>query len=76
MWDIARRIGRLMPVIPVLTASLVRADGVYQVTTRYFTAGFVVCQGRVIRCAPILQRRLAYWCTIAVRVGEGGERDP
>jgi hypothetical protein len=43
-------------------------DGLYQVTTRYLCAAFVVEHGRVTRCAPILRKRLAYWQTIAVRV--------
>ena len=44
-------------------------DGLYRVSTRYLCAGFVVEQGRVTRCAPILRRRLDYWRTVAVRVG-------
>jgi len=44
-------------------------DGLYRVTTSYLCAGFVVEGGRVTRCAPILRKRLAYWQTIAVRVG-------
>lgn len=47
-------------------------DGLYQVTTRYLCAGFVVRAGRVVECAPILRKRLDYWKTIAVRTG----RDP
>lgn len=45
-------------------------DGLYQVTTRYLCAGFLVEQGKVTICAPILRARLSYWKTIAVRVGE------
>ncbi len=45
------------------------SDGLYQVTTRYLCAGFVVELGMVTRCAPILRKRLAYWRTVAVRVG-------
>ena len=45
-------------------------DGVYRVTTSYLCAGFVVEQGRVTWCAPILRRRLAYWSTLAVRLGD------
>jgi hypothetical protein len=46
-------------------------DGLYRVTTRYLCAGFVVEGGKVkrSRCAPILRKRLAYWATIAERVG-------
>lgn len=47
-------------------------DGLYQVRTRYLCAGFIVENGVVVDCAPILQRRLSYWMTIAVLV-EGGE---
>lgn len=43
-------------------------DGLYRVTTSYLCAGFVVERGSVVRCAPILRKRLAYWMTVAVRV--------
>lgn len=46
----------------------VRPDGLYQVTTRYLCAGFVVEGGRVTICAPILRRRLDHWMTRARRV--------
>lgn len=46
------------------------SDGLYQVTTRYLCAGYYVQNGRVIFCAPILRKRLAYWMTIAVRIGD------
>lgn len=45
-------------------------DGVYQVTTRYFCAGFVVRGGRVTMCAPILRKRFSYWRTLAVKVAD------
>jgi hypothetical protein len=45
-------------------------DGLYQITTHYLCAGFVIQAGRVIACAPILRRRLEYWITIAIRVGD------
>lgn len=41
-------------------------DGLYQVTTPYLCAGFVVENGQVARCAPILRKRLSYWKTVAV----------
>jgi hypothetical protein len=44
-------------------------DGLYWVTTSYLCAGFVVEGGEVVRCAPILRRRLAYWKTVAVWMG-------
>jgi hypothetical protein len=40
-------------------------DGLYQVTNSYLCAGFVVEQGRVVHCAPILRKKLNYWITIA-----------
>lgn len=40
-------------------------DGLYQVTTKYLCAGFVVENGVVTMCAPILKAKLAYWKTIA-----------
>lgn len=39
-------------------------DGVYQVTTNYLCAGFVVRDGRIVDCAPILRKRLPYWTTL------------
>jgi hypothetical protein len=36
-------------------------DGLYQVTTDYFCAGFVVEGGWIVRCAPILIKRIDYW---------------
>lgn len=44
------------------------ADGLYQVTTGYLCAGFVVEGGRVTMCAPVLRKRLSYWMTLAKRV--------
>lgn len=44
-------------------------DGLYRVERGTLCAGFVIEGGRVTRCAPILRRRLAYWRTIAARVG-------
>lgn len=45
-------------------------DGLYRVTTRYLCAGFVVQAGRITICAPILRNKLAYWQTVAVRIGD------
>ena len=36
-------------------------DGLYQVHAGTLCAGFVVQDGRVTDCAPILRRRLTYW---------------
>jgi len=43
-------------------------DGLYQVTTPYLCAGFVLRAGRVVACAPVLRRRLEYWRRVAVFV--------
>jgi len=43
-------------------------DGLHQVTTRYLCAGYVVENGKITMCAPILRKKLAYWTTIAVPV--------
>lgn len=44
-------------------------DGLYQVTTRHFCAGFIVEHGVITRCAPILRKNIHYWMTVAVRIG-------
>jgi hypothetical protein len=44
------------------------SDGLYQVTTAHLCAGFVIENGQVTACAPILRKRLSYWKTIAVRI--------
>lgn len=46
-------------------------DGVYQVDYGNICAGFVIDRGRVIACAPILRRRLAFWLRVGVRVSDG-----
>jgi hypothetical protein len=38
-----------------------REDGLYQITTSFFTAGFELFDGQVIACAPILKRNIDYW---------------
>lgn len=43
-------------------------DGLYQVTTSYLCAGFVIKNGLTILCAPILRRKLSYWLTKAVYI--------
>lgn len=45
-------------------------DGLYQVTTHYMCAGFIIYQGRVTHCAPILRKRLSYWMTVAKFIGD------
>lgn len=44
------------------------ADGLYRVETSRLCAGFVVENGKVVACAPILRRKLGYWMTVATRV--------
>jgi hypothetical protein len=38
-------------------------DGLYRVVTSYFVAGFVIKNGIVDKCAPILRKNLNYWIT-------------
>ena len=45
-------------------------DGLYRVVTPHFVAAFVVRDGKVAECAPILRKRLAFWVTVAKRIGE------
>jgi hypothetical protein len=45
-------------------------DGLYQVTTPYLCAGFVILKGEVIACAPILKKKIDYWKTIAIWICE------
>jgi hypothetical protein len=44
-------------------------DGLYQVTTSYLCAGFVIEGGKVVMCAPILRRKIEYWKKVARRIG-------
>lgn len=43
-------------------------DGLYQVTTDYLCAGFVVEGGQVTHCAPSLRPRMPHWLTVATWV--------
>jgi hypothetical protein len=43
-------------------------DGLWLVVTPYLCAGFVVQGGCIMRCAPILLRKLHYWTTQATWV--------
>lgn len=47
-----------------------RRDGVYRVEYKGITAGFVVKDGKVVACAPILRKKFKWWWTIAVRIDE------
>lgn len=44
-------------------------DGLYRVTTSYLVAGFVIQDGVVAQCAPILRKKIEYWKTVAVWIG-------
>jgi len=45
-------------------------DGLYQVTKYKICAGFIVQNGKVLACAPILRKEFNYWKTIAKEVKE------
>jgi len=45
-------------------------DGLYQVTTSYLCAGFVIRDGKTIKIAPILKKKINYWKTIAKLIRE------
>jgi len=55
-----------MPANPMTASNL--SDGLYRVATSYLCAGFIVEEGRITRCAPILRRKLHYWLTVATRI--------
>jgi hypothetical protein len=46
------------------------ADGLYQVTTPYLCAGFVVENKVIVRCAPILRKKIDYWIRKAERISD------
>lgn len=48
-------------------------DGLYRVRTPYLCAGFVVKNGRVVYCAPVLRNRLPYWKTVAQRMDKNDD---
>lgn len=43
-------------------------DGLYEVVTPYMCAGFVIENGIVTQCAPILRKKIDYWEKIATLV--------
>ncbi len=45
-------------------------DGLYRVATSYLCAGFVIEKGRVTQCVPILRKKIDYWKTVAVWIGD------
>lgn len=40
-------------------------DGLYQVTYKGICAGFVVKDGKIVQCAPILRKRISFWISKA-----------
>lgn len=44
-------------------------DGTYQVCYGSICAGFVIKDGKLLHCAPILRRKFSFFKTIAKRVG-------
>lgn len=44
-------------------------DGLYQVHRHEVSAGFVVKDGKVIECAPVLRKKFDYWNQFAVWIG-------
>jgi hypothetical protein len=53
------------PLSIVLEEGLMQPDGLYRVTTSYLCAGFVLENGSIVRCAPILRRKINYWMRVA-----------
>lgn len=45
-------------------------DGLYRVTRDGICAGFVLKDGVVVECAPVLRKNIKFWKTIAMWVGE------
>lgn len=45
-------------------------DGLYQVTTHYLCAGFIIKDGKLTECAPILRKKFEYWKIVAIRIGD------
>lgn len=51
-------------------------DGTYRVTTPRFVAGFVIADGKLVACAPILAKNWLFWKKVAVRVAEAPAQAP
>ena len=45
-------------------------SGLYRVIYKGICAGFIIKDGRLIECAPILRKRFDFWKTIAKRIGK------
>jgi hypothetical protein len=48
-------------------------DGLYEVNYKGICAGFVIENGKVTKCAPILMKRLDFWMSIAKKTHEVGK---
>ena len=44
--------------------------GLYRVVNQYFVAGFVIENGAVTQCAPILRKNIARWMRVARWISE------
>lgn len=53
---------------------LTMIDGIYHVDHGNICAGFLVENGQITYCAPILRNRITLWARIAKRVGPIGAR--
>lgn len=38
-------------------------DGLYRVVSKYFVAGYLVKDGKIIKVASILKKKINYWIT-------------
>ena len=45
-------------------------DGLYQVRTKDVAAGFVILEGAIEACAPILKKNILFWMKLAKPVKE------
>ena len=45
-------------------------DGLYRVVLPRVVAGFIICDGRVVKCAPILRGNIRHWMRIAKWIAE------
>lgn len=50
-------------------------DGLYRVQTLYLCAGFIVKNKHIVKCAPILRKRIKHFQTIAVCIMDGGNTE-
>ena len=48
--------------------SLCQDDGLYRVSYKGICAAFVVKNGQVTKCAPVLRSKISFWKTIAEKV--------